>query len=892
MQEFATVQSLFSCVQKALRVTLLGGLGVMAVSASSFGQTGATWTDGNHATDDNWSDSGNWSGGVVPNGNFNVTVPLMYNGNAVHYPNQDISVSINNLSVGTGTKVAMNNGVTLLLTGNSLSGGFNVNDTGSGTFITISGTLTYTSTSSGNCCLQLFNFAAINGPGILINRGTISSGTNSSMQSRIGSQSAGNDLTLQNYGTVFAGQNSNLDLDANGAWDNFGTIQSADPQFGCLGGSVNIAGGTITQSGTPAGQLFASSGDISLFATTIVGGTLATGCGGTGVIASYNATLSDLTIAPSSQVQVVDGDNATLQGTIMNNGTFTLLNNHAKGVTTTSLLIPSAVTIAGTGTVVLGGGFNSFLSGAGTLTNSSGHTISGQGTINVAGLTNQGTINAFPGNGNSRLSLQVGATGLTNTGTITSSGGGVAELNGVTVTNAGGTISAGSGTVLLDNNATILGGTVAGGAVGGNNYVEGKLASLDGSSTPVSVTGLFQLFNGDVTTLRGTIVNQGDILLDGVNVNTQIKIGATTILNGNGTLNFANDSDFDELIGSVPGTSFTNNSNIAGNWLASNVKFTNGTTGSVTVGPSAGAPAVFDTTTSFRNSGQVFVDEGTTLNVEGTFPNFSPITSTLSGGTYNVTGTFKFNNANIQTNNARLTITYPGMIADQIGNNALRNFNSNKSSFTVSAIPFTNNYFTVPGTFTNTGRLTVQLGNSFSCQTGGCNYDQTGAGTTTVEGTLGVGGGGAINITGGVVQGGTQGTATFNGNFNLGNTAGGPTATLTVGDSPSRSGHHIVTQSFTGQATAVLNFQIGGTAAGKASLLDVTGPVVFNGGTINITESNKYVPTAGTMITIVNAPSGISGAPATVNGLHFNPNVHWNLVQNATSMALQAVSGP
>jgi len=138
----------------------------------------------------------------------------------------------------------------------------------------------------------------------------------------------------------------------------------------------------------------------------------------------------------------------------------------------------------------------------------------------------------------------------------------------------------------------------------------------------------------------------------------------------------------------------------------------------------------------------------------------------------------------------------------------------------VSAIPFTNNFFTVPGTFTNTGNVIVQLGNSFSCLAGGCNYEQT-AGTTMVEGTLGVGGGGAINITGGIVQGGTLGPATFNGNFNLGNTTGGATATLTVGDNKTHAGHDIVMHDFTAEATAVVNFQIGGTAAGKSSLFEL-----------------------------------------------------------------------
>lgn len=61
----------------------------------------------------------------------------------------------------------------------------------------------------------------------------------------------------------------------------------------------------------------------------------------------------------------------------------------------------------------------------------------------------------------------------------------------------------------------------------------------------------------------------------------------------------------------------------------------------------------------FANSGVVNLNSGE-LRLNGAFPNYDAATDVLTGGTYNVAGTFRFQNADINTNRARITLDGPG----------------------------------------------------------------------------------------------------------------------------------------------------------------------------------------------------------------------------------------
>ena len=161
---------------------------------------------------------------------------------------------------------------------------------------------------------------------------------------------------------------------------------------------------------------------------------------------------------------------------------------------------------------------------------------------------------------------------------------------------------------------------------------------------------------------------------------------------------------------------------------------TNASTGSFTI--SGGRN--FTTAGNFTNNGSLTVGTGSKFIVNGNLTNFSG--TTLTGGTYNVSGTLQFNGANIVTNAASVTLTGTGSkIVNQTAVNALTNFATNApaGSFTLAG---NQTLTTAGGSFANAGKLTVSTGSTFTVGNGGItsipvNYTQT-AGTTTVDGIL------------------------------------------------------------------------------------------------------------------------------------------------------------
>src|SRR5215510_3955827 len=92
--------------------------------------------------------------------------------------------------------------------------------------------------------------------------------------------------------------------------------------------------------------------------------------------------------------------------------------------------------------------------------------------------------------------------------------------------------------------------------------------------------------------------------------------------------------------------------------------------------------ANFTTAGNFTNNGTLTVGSSTSkFDVNGNLTNFNSTTNTLTGGTYNLTGTLQFNGANIVTNAANITLTgTSSQIVDQSGvTSGLRNFATNAS---------------------------------------------------------------------------------------------------------------------------------------------------------------------------------------------------------------------
>src|SRR5690606_39221814 len=80
---------------------------------------------------------------------------------------------------------------------------------------------------------------------------------------------------------------------------------------------------------------------------------------------------------------------------------------------------------------------------------------------------------------------------------------------------------------------------------------------------------------------------------------------------------------------------------------------------------------------TFTNSGVVNVDSGE-LRLTGNFTNYNAATDTIAAGTYNVAGVFRFQAADINVNQASITLSGAGsQIIDQFGANALADFATN-----------------------------------------------------------------------------------------------------------------------------------------------------------------------------------------------------------------------
>jgi len=305
-----------------------------------------------------------------------------------------------------------------------------------------------------------------------------------------------------------------------------------------------------------------------------------------------------------------------------------------------------------------------------------------------------------------------------------------------------------------------------------------------------------------------------------------------------------------------------------------------------TVTNNGGYPLIFDVGSAhtFKNLGTlVETSPSGMIEIVGKFSNYSTTTNTLTGGTYILDGTFEFSNADLVTNAAKLTLSGNGQILNQNGGNGLLNFNNNsaKGTFELSG----GQSFETGGTFSNQGSLIISKGSTFTIGGTSTNYNQS-AGTTTVDGTLTAPAGGQTTITGGTLQA----SGNFNGDVSVGN-ATGAAATFIIGDSKKASASVSIANTYTQLATGVMDVQIGGTDAGtEYSQLSVTDAVKL-AGTLNLALINKFKPVTGQTFTTLNAPSGIAGTFATVNGTGINSDEHFAVTFDANSVVLTVESG-
>ncbi len=733
-----------------------------------------------------------------------------------------------------GTYV-MPNGTRTMLTGSiNNTGTMQLNSTGSTTELLVSGNVTLkgsgTLTLSNNP--QNFIFGATSGTQILTNQETIQGGGN------VGR----GQLTLANKGTINATGSTPLIVQPSGtASTNTGTLQASS------GGTLRLIGTFVNTGGTIEAM---AGGTVQLNGATITGGTLTTT--GNGVIESAgSATLSGLTNAGTYAIP--NGTVTTLVGTINNTGA---IQSNSSGLAT-GLLVSGNVTLKGSGTVTLSNNPQNLILGASTgtevLANQS--TIQGGGNIGDGFLTlaNQGTINAT---GSTPLIVQPSGTASTNTGALEASSGGTLRLIG-TFANTGGTIEAMAGGTVQLNGATITGGTLT---TTGNGVIESA-----GSATLSGLTnaGAFQVLNGSVTKLQGTITNNGTIMVNSTGSPTELLVSGNVTLKGSGTLTLSNNPQ-NSILGASTGTEvLTNQTTIQGGGNIGDGFLTLANQG--TISANVSTPLVVQPSgTSSTNTGTMAASSGGTLRLIGTFANTGGTIEALNstpGSTVQLAGA--------TVTGGTLATTGNGVVETASGGATLSGL-TNAGTYVMPNGTVTE----LVGTINNTGTMQLNSAGSTTELLVSGNVTLKGSGTLTLSNSAnnviaGAGSGTPILTTSNTIQGaGTIGEASM-GLVSKGTILANQSTPLIIGVNSSgfnnlgtlqvNSGD---TLEITGPANSFLNFDsTGGTLAGGTYL--VGGTLQF--ANANIVTNAANLTLTGTSSRIINQNGGAGLANFAVN---------------------------
>jgi len=569
-----------------------------------------------------------------------------------------------------------------------------------------------------------------------------------------------------------------------------------------------------------------------------------------------------------------NGDNLTVGGNATINGGVVEIGG--------SLLVDGTATLSSGGNLILDSGAVANISTLVVSQNQRNEiNIAANSTLN---LTNQpngitdivsgqwniyGTFNAGSTNGLANLNSLEGFLNLGNlqTTTVTPGSGTLTITDGLNLN--------GNGTIL-----TILGNLTTSGIVE-NIYnfrpIEGGTLNVADTLT-IQPTGAISFSNGGVINVGGALVNRGVVTLTN---GSTISMGASSVNSGTIKLSGSRQMPDSVITGATTGVVLTNEKRIVGGGNIGNgsMGLVNSSTGRVFA--DLVTPLVIQVSSAgFQNNGTLQINAGSTLTITGaanSFLNFNSSDSTLTGGTYLVTGMLQFDNANIVTSAASITLSGTGStIEDQNGNNALTNFAANTSagSFTLAG----DRNFSTLGAFSNAGKIAISAGSTF--MVGGMNsYKQT-AGTTIVSGTLAASSPGGVDISGGSVFG----IGTITGNADL---TGG---LLSAGSASKKAGELTVKGTYAQSGAGAFDVDLGGTTAGtQYDVLNISGTASL-GGVLNVDLISGFKPTVGETFDIMDYTSE-TGAFTTLNLPKLTGGDTWSISYNATGVVL-TVDGP
>lgn len=363
-------------------------------------------------------------------------------------------------------------------------------------------------------------------------------------------------------------------------------------------------------------------------------------------------------------------------------------------------------------------------------------------------------------------------------------------------------------------------------------------------------TGSTLAINGKLANVSGTTLTGGSYDVGGI-----LKFSGANVVTNEATI--ALTSSTAEIVNSSGGA----------NGLANLA--VNGATGSF----SLSGGAALKTSGAFTNDGTLTIDSASTFGIGGALDNVSG--GTLTGGTYQITGTLQAAGLNIVTNAADLTLSGGSakVLNSTTSANGLANLAVNAAAGTL--ILANAQSFTSAGAFKNAGGISIGAGSTF--KTGGsAAFTQT-AGQISDDGTLAAAGG--VTLSGGSLLG--DGTVT-------GNLAS--SGLVTPGVAPGKTGILTDTGAYTQNAGGSLDIAIGGTTAGTAyDVLRATTAVL--GGTLNLSELAGFVPTVGSTFKILDFNSE-TGKFAAVTGLTIDSKEAYTVTYQPTDVLLTVVSTP
>jgi hypothetical protein len=557
---------------------------------------------------------------------------------------------------------------------------------------------------------------------------------------------------------------------------NSGTVSDPSDNLTILnGGTLTLHGGTVP------------------YMTTLISANLDLGdnsATGAGLIVAHGISRLLGNVSAGQMVQVAGdvrfGGDATLTvaGGASNAGTI-LLESTAQDYTSNLTVAGSgAFTNAATGVIQANLGTGGARTITGSLTNTGNLTNQGlidvdprtllritTGVFEAAGGTNHGItyvvdaqirVTASPPGGTTiYLGRNTTLVGDNLAGTTLQVAGDVRFGGDATLTVAGGASNA--GTILLmsiaqdyASNLTVAGSGAFTNATGATIQV------LVGTGGPRALTGsvvnrgTLGLGGNSLTVHGGDIINQPGALVEGTGTIALVS-GATfqnlgTLRVPPGTLDITGDTflNYDRTMHTLTGGTYEvtgtfqfDNVGIANNaativltgeqsrFDALSALHVNTANGSISLRGGRNLPSV---NAGFYNLGVLDIGAQCEFHVNGTLANFD--SGTLTGGTWIVAGTLRFNGAAITTNAANIVLDKSdpgavGLIVDQNDHDALANLQVNSSSLSFLG----GRNFIDAGYFYDGGILTIGAGTTFTAS-----YEYNEAGTAVIQagGTLSI----------------------------------------------------------------------------------------------------------------------------------------------------------